>query len=55
MELNLTVKEVVDRGIWEEVCKLKGINEYVLNEGLMDSEDVITLNENEAKKLNIIK
>lgn len=54
MEIKLTIKEIMNKGIWEDVCKLKGIVEYGANEGIIDSEEEITFSEEEAKNLDII-
>lgn len=55
MEIIITVREALDRGIWLELCDLKDWNEWAINEGMMDDTEEITLTEEEAKKLGIIK
>jgi hypothetical protein len=54
MLIQITAKEAMDKGVWDEICSLKHINEYAVNEGLMDSDETITLTEEEAKELGLI-
>ncbi len=55
MEVTLTARELLDNGKWEEVCDLKGINVWAINEGLMDETEEISLTLEEAKELGLIK
>jgi hypothetical protein len=54
MNITITPEEAMDRMIWEEVCDIKGINPWAVNEGQMDSDDAITLSEEEARKLHLL-
>jgi hypothetical protein len=54
MQIIITAREALNRGIWDDVCELKGINPWALNEGLMSSKDEITLTQEEAKKLGLV-
>ncbi len=54
MEIIITGREALDRGIWGKLCELKDWNEWAINEGLMDDTDKITLSEKEAESLNLI-
>ena len=54
MKIIVTVREVLDNGIWDKLCDLKGINVWAVNEGLIDDTEEIILNEKEAKLLGIL-
>jgi len=53
MKIIITANEAIDLGIWEDVCRIKGINEWVVNEGMMNGTDEITLSEKEAVELHL--
>lgn len=55
MKYTLTASEILDRGIWDEFCQLRGINEWAINEGLMDSDEEFTFTEEEAQKLGLVR
>ena len=54
MRIIVTVKELIDKGVWEEFCKLKRINVHALNEGLVDSYEDFLLTKEDAKILGFI-
>ena len=54
MKIIVTPSELMDRGVWDKYCDLKGINPYVVAEGLLDSNTEIILIETEAIKLRLI-
>ena len=54
MKISLTAGELISKGIWDEVCELKGLNIWAVNEGLMDRGEEINFNEEEAKQLGIL-
>jgi len=54
MKVIITAKEALDYGVWEELCDLKGIGAWALNEGLMDDDDKIELTLVEAEKLGLL-
>lgn len=54
MKLTLTASEILDKGIWEEFCELRGINEWAINEGLMDDTEEFIFTEEEAIHLGIL-
>lgn len=54
MIISLTVNQLIDKDLWELVCKMKGINLYAVNEGLMKGTDKIAFSEKEAKQLGLI-
>jgi hypothetical protein len=53
MKVIMTAREIMDKGLWMEFCELRGINEWAVNEGLMDSDEEFVLNEREIKKLHL--
>ena len=50
----ITAREAFDKGIWEDLCRIKGINEWAVNEGLMNDSEEIRLTEEEARELGIV-
>ena len=36
MKLFVTVRYIMDAGLWERICDVNGINPWALNEGLCD-------------------
>ena len=53
MEKIYTAKELMDKYKWDEVCNLKGINPWCINEGLMDSSYEISFNEEECREIGL--
>lgn len=39
--IKMTVREIMDLGLWEKVCKYKGYDEWILNEGKIGENDTI--------------
>ena len=54
MYVVLKVKEIVDLGLWEEFCDLKGYGVHAVSEGLDLNLDFY-FDEEEIKKLNLLK
>jgi hypothetical protein len=54
MKILITASEAIESGVWEKICRQKGWNEWAVNEGLMDSDEEISLTEEEAKELGLI-
>lgn len=52
--ITLTADEAVDRGVWDSLCKMRGLNEWALNEGLMSGDYEFTLTKEEATKIGLI-
>ena len=55
MEIKITARDLMDKGLWMDACDMLGINEWAINEGLMVHSDILTLSEEQAKKLGLIK
>ena len=54
MKIIISVQEAIDKDIWTELCAMKSINVWAINEGLADGGDSIELTEEEAEKLRLI-
>jgi hypothetical protein len=54
MKIIITAGEAIDIGIWEELCNIKGMWVFALNEGVIDNDHEVILTEEEASKLGII-
>jgi len=48
MKVVITAREAMDRGVWDQVCDLKGLNPWCVNEGA-PSDMEITRNEADDK------
>ena len=55
MKVTLTADEIMNKGLWDEFCEMKGINEWAMNEGLMDGNEEFTFTRREAIKLRLIE
>jgi hypothetical protein len=53
--ITITAREALDRGIWDDLCELKGFCIWAVNEGLMESSDSISLTEDEAEQLGLLR
>lgn len=49
MKTELTVRQIVDLGIWSQVCDYKGWNPYCINEGQIDYDEIVEF-DSEFKK-----
>ena len=52
--VRISAQELLDSGKWEIACDVLGINVWAVNEGLMDSDEIITLSQWEAQELGLI-
>lgn len=53
MSTKTTLGKLVDNYDWEEVCKVVGLNEWCLNEGLANRDDEIELTPEEAERIGL--
>lgn len=53
MRITITASEAIKLGIWEDLCRIKGINEYAVSESIMDGSNEISLNNEESAELDI--
>ena len=54
MDIFITAEELIDKGIWEDLCILYQWNPWIVNEGLMDITDKIKVSEEDAKTIGLI-
>lgn len=52
--ITITVKEICDRHLWEEACDILGINEWSLNEGCIEYDEVLFVSYEQACELGLI-
>ena len=55
MEIVVTARQLLDKNMWGHFCELRDMNEWAINEGLMDDTERLSLTEEEAIKLGIIR
>lgn len=53
IKIVITASEAIAKGIWDELCELRGWNPWIVNEGRMPSDEEIVLTEKEVKELGI--
>lgn len=51
MKIQLTIREIMDKGLWIALCELKQWNEWCLAEGLADENEIVSLSLDEYKKI----
>jgi len=52
--ITTTPSELMDRGLWDELCRLRDWSPYIVNEGLMPDDEEIVLTEEEARGLGLL-
>lgn len=55
MKVKVTARELIDKGLWDDVCELTGLSVWCVNEGLMDSSEEVELTEAQAKQVGLLK
>jgi hypothetical protein len=55
MKIEITLREICDKGLWTDFCKLRGWNEWCIAEGLAQSSDTVMLTEAEAIAIGLLK
>lgn len=58
MKVVVTAREIFDSplvGAWDKACDMLGLDPYCVNEGLMDSDEQLTLTVEQAKELMILE
>lgn len=40
-KVELTVRQIIDLGLWEKVCDYKGWDYYILNEGRISEDELV--------------
>jgi len=51
----LTASALLDKGVWIKFCEMRGINDWAISEGQMDSSEEFRLTLDEANKLGLLK
>lgn len=41
MKIMITANDLMDLGLWTKYCEVEGINHYAVNEGLIDSDELL--------------
>lgn len=54
MKYVITPRELMDKGIWMDYCEATGTNEWAVNEGLMESDEELTLTQEQAEKIGLV-
>jgi hypothetical protein len=49
----VTAGEILDSGHWDSFCEKRGINEWAMNEGLMDSKEKFVFSLDEAIEIGL--
>lgn len=44
-EITLTVRQIINLGIWDKVCEYKEYNPWILTEGRIEEDDYITFDD----------
>jgi len=52
--VNFTIKQITDKGCWEEFCDYKGWNVYIIKEGRIDYDEKVEISLSKAKELGLI-
>ena len=52
MTITVTFRELIDKGWFDKVCKIKGYNPWIINEGLASMTDTVELTSDEFKLLD---
>jgi len=50
-EIELTVKQITNLGLWDKVCEYKGWDEWIIKEGKINEDELVTFDD-EFKKEN---
>ena len=51
MKIVMTVREIVDAGLWQKFCDATGTNEWARNEGLVDDDTEFTITPEQAEEM----
>lgn len=44
-EITMTVRQIMNLGLWDKVCEYKGWNPWILNEGRIGENESVTFND----------
>lgn len=54
MKIKITARELLDEGLWDRACELKGLDPWCISEGQMSSNEELELTEGQAQILGLI-
>jgi len=49
-QTTLTVRQIMDLGLWEKVCEYQGWDSYIYNQGRIGEDDLVTFDSNFEKE-----
>lgn len=52
--LKLTVRQIMNLGLWDKVCEYKDWNPYILREGLIDEDELVEFDDEFKKEEEVI-
>lgn len=52
--VSVTVRRLMDLGVWDQFCSLRSVDPWAVNEGLLQYTESFELTEREAKHLGLI-
>lgn len=55
MKLSITIRELMDRHVWEEAADMLGWSPWVVNEGQAGMDDAVELSAEQAQQLGLIR
>lgn len=53
MKIIITLGEILEKYDWDKACKILGISEWSINEGLSNSSDEVELTIEQAEEIGI--
>lgn len=54
-EITLTVQQIFDLGLWDKICEYKGWNVWIVNEGQIQMDDIVTFDSEFKKEDDVSK
>jgi hypothetical protein len=51
LKIQLTAREINERGLWDKFCEMRGINPWAMSEGLISSDEIFIFDEDELRIL----
>lgn len=53
-KVELTVKQIINFGLWEKVCEYKGWDHWIVNEGRIDENEIVEFDDEFKKEEEIV-
>jgi len=53
--IELTLRDILNAGAWDEYCETYGVNVWCLNEGLADGDELANITLEEARAWGILE